>query len=247
MRIPTKHLIAATVLATGAMTVSAQGSPAAPAKFEGAVVLVSGSAEIEVDNDEAFASFYLEIQDADLTKAQSLVNQRVADGTAALKRADPKASIETAGYSSYPIYSTKTNVRTITGWRIRQDVMLRTTDLAALPKAVSAGQQQLALGGISFRLSRATREKHEAELIRQAVANFNAKVAAAAQALNVPPARVRVEELNFGVRPLGGPPIVAYAQTRAPVAMQAVPEPELSAGRSTLQQTVEGKVRLLLP
>ena len=29
----------------------------------------------------------------------------VGDGTAALKRADPKAQVETSGYSSYPVYS----------------------------------------------------------------------------------------------------------------------------------------------
>lgn len=244
-----KHAIAALALTTTALMATAQMPQPGPLKFEGTAVFMSGSAEIEVDNDEAFASFFLEVQDADLTKAQSLVNQRVAEGTAALKRADPKASIETAGYSSYPIYSTKTNVRTITGWRIRQDLTLRTTDLAALPKAVSAGQQQLALGGVSFRLSRASREKHEAELIKQAVANFNAKVAAVAQALNVPASRLRVEELNFGVR-AGGPPIVAYAEGRATMMAarsDTVPEPALSPGRSTLQQTVEGRVRLLLP
>lgn len=243
-----KHAIAVWVLAGTTLVSSAQVAPPVPPKFEGAAVLMSGSAEIEVDNDEALATFFLEAQDPDLTKAQSIVNQRVAEGTAALKRAEPKALIETAGYSSYPIYSTKANVRTITGWRIRQDLTLRTTDFIALPKAMAAGQQQLALGGISFRLSRAMREKHEAELIRQAIANFNAKVVAAAQALNVPPARLRVEELNFGVRGLGGPPIVAYAERATLLSRSdSVPEPVLNAGRTTLQQTVEGRVRLLLP
>ncbi len=86
----------------------------------------------------------------------------------------------------------------IVGWRVRQGVTLRTENLAALPKTVAAAQSLLSLGGIDFRLSKAAREKVEAQLIQQAIANFNARVAAAAQALGVPPGRVRIEEINFG-------------------------------------------------
>ena len=222
----------------------APASVAPPARPEGTLVLMNGTAEMEVDNDEAVASFYLELQDADLSKAQSLLNQRVAEGVASLKRADPKAQVETAGYGSSPIYS-KTSARTIVGWRVRQGVNVRTMDLAALPKAVAAGQQQLALGGIDFRLSRASREKHETELIRRTIANFNTKVSAAAQALNVPPPRIRVEELNFGVRSNDGPPIVEFASARA-MSSEAKVEPSLDPGRSTLRQGVDGKVRLLI-
>ena len=87
-----------------ALPVAAQTPPIAPPST-GTVLLMTGTAEIEVANDEAVASFFYEAQDADLTKAQGLVNQRVGEGTAALKRADPKAQVETSGYSSYPVYS----------------------------------------------------------------------------------------------------------------------------------------------
>lgn len=213
------------------------------ARADGTAVLMSGSAEMEVDNDEAIANFFLELQDADLARAQSTLNQRVAEGVAALKRADPRAQVETAGYGSSPIHS-KTTARSIVGWRVRQSVTLRTMDLAALPKAVAAGQQQLALAAIDFRVSRASRERHEAELIRRAIANFNARVAAAAQALNVAPARVRVEEMNFGMRVVGPGPILAQMRGDT-MSAQSVVEPSLDPGRTTLQQNVDGKVRLL--
>ncbi len=115
---------------------------------------MTGAAEVELANDEAVANFFYEAQDADLTRAQSTVNQRVSDGTAALKRADPKAQVETSGYSSYPVYSSGSN-RTITGWRVRQGVTVRTENLAALAKTVAAAQPTLALGGVDFRLSKA--------------------------------------------------------------------------------------------
>lgn len=217
-------------------------APAAPARFEGTLVLMTGSAEQEVANDEAVANFYLELQDGDLARAQSQLNRRVADGVAALKRADPKAQIETAGYNSYPIYS-KDSGRRITGWRVRQNVTLRTSELGGLAKTVAAGQQQLALGGIDFRLSRTARERVEGELIQRAIAHLNARVGAAAQSLDVPKSRVRIEELNFGV-PAERPPIVALARAQA-MAPEAVAEPQFDAGRTTQQVTVTAKVRFL--
>lgn len=242
---PTRFLRAAALC--GALIIAAPvpaQTPAAPARFEGTLVTISTAAEVEASNDEALASFYLEVQEADLARAQSQLNQRVAEGVATLKRADPKAQVETAGYGSYPIYAAGGG-RKIVGWRVRQSVNLRTTELATLPKTVAAGQQQLALGGIGFRLSRAAREKLEAELIQRALANLNARVAAAAQAMGAPPARVRIEEVNFGARG-DGPPIVPMARAMAMTA-ESVAEPSFDAGQSTQRLDVTAKVRFLQP
>ena len=98
---------------------------------------------------------------------------------------------------------------------------------------------------MQFRVSRASREKYEAELIRRAMANLNTKVAAAAQALGVPPQKIRIEDLNFGTRMNDGPPLVAYAQAR--MASDSVAEVALESGKTTLRQTVDGRVRMVLP
>ncbi len=238
---PRMFLAAVAIAAT-----AAHAQPAQPPRFEGTLLLMNGTAELEVANDEALLNFYLEVQEPDLARAQSQVNQRVAEGVAALKRADPKAQVETAGYGSYPVYQSGTG-RKIIGWRVRQGVSFRTTDLASLPKAVAAGQQQLALGGIDFRLSRAARERVEGELIQRAIANLNARVAAAAQALNVPASRLRIEELNFGVPADGRPPPMPMARMSAVAPAEAVAEPQLDAGRTLQQITVSAKVRLLAP
>lgn len=226
-----------------ALPVGAESPPLAPPPANaGTLLLMTGSAEIEVANDEAVANFFYEAQDADLTKAQALVNQRVGDGTAALKRADPKAQVETSGYSSFPVYSGGTG-RTIVGWRVRQGVSLRTENLAALPRTVSAVQAFLALGGIDFRLSKAARENVDSQLIQQAMANLNGRFAAAAASLGATASRLRIEEVNFGVRE-GGPQPVMMRQ--APTMSEAnVPPPSFESGRSTERLLVSGKARLL--
>jgi len=242
------HVKALTVIAAAAMcaatVISTPGLAQVPAPTgAGTLLLMTGSAEIEAANDEALAQFFFETQEADLPRAQSIVNQRVADGVAQLKRADPRALVETTGYTSYPVYQPGTQ-RKLVGWRVRQGVSLRTSDLAALPRAVAAAQQHLALAGVDFRLSRAARTKAEAELIEQAIANLNDRVAAAARALKVPPERVRLEELNFGVAP---PPMPRMRAEMMASSAPPVEEPQFDAGRSLQQLTVTGKARLLPP
>lgn len=236
----------AVLLLVLAATAGGAAAQATAPRSEGTVLLLTGTAELEVANDEALASFYLEQQDADLQRAQSLVNERVAQAIAQLKRADLKGQVETAGYSSYPVYAPGAQ-RKLVGWRVWQGISLRTTDLAALPRAVAAAQQLLALGGIDFRLSRPAREKVEGELIALAIANLNAKIAAAARALNAPADKVRLEELNFGVTP--APPVPLATRARAEMMMSApqVEEPRFEAGRSLQQLTVTARARLPAP
>jgi uncharacterized protein len=216
--------------------------PSLPMQPGGTLVLMTGAAEVELANDEAVANFFYEAQDADLTRAQSTVNQRVSDGTAALKRADPKAQIENSGYSSYPVYSSGSN-RTITGWRVRQGVTVRTDNLAALAKTVAAAQPTLALGGVDFRLSKAARDKVEAQLIQLAITNLNSRFAAAGQSMGVPANRIRVEEINFGVREAAPPqPMMMRSAMQS---SDAVPPPAFESGRSIERLTVTGKARFL--
>lgn len=245
----TSHGIVALALMLGAALADAQTAP--PARFEGSLVQMQGAATLEVANDEVLAHFFVEVEDADPVRAQSRVNQQVADGVALLRRADSKARIDSRGYQSTPVHGRESAVdsaRRIVGWRVRQTVTLQTAALDGLPRTVAAGQERMALGRLEFRLSGGARERSEAELIRGSIANLNSRVAAAAAALGVPAARVRIEELNFGVAAPGRPPIQPVLRSKLALASaDKVEEPALEAGHSVLQATVNAKVRFLAP
>jgi uncharacterized protein YggE len=238
-----RKLLTALLLGTLAFGAAAQ-APAPVARGEGTVVVMPGLAQLQLPNDEALASFYYEAQDADARKAQSQVNARVAEGIAALKRADARAQVESAGYQSYPVYTQAPGVTPrISGWRVRQTVSLRTTDLERLASTVQAGQGVMALGSLQFQLSRAAREQAEAQLIERAVANVQARVAAAARALGVPAERVRIEELSFGRRDEFAPP--QPMAMRAAMADAPGASPALEPGQSTETLPVTARVRFL--
>jgi predicted secreted protein len=126
---------------------------------------------------------------------------------------------------------------------VRQGVTLKTENLTTLPKTVAAAQSTLSVGGVDFRLSKTARERVDAQLIQQAIANLNARVAAAAQALGVPPNRIRLEEVNFGGRE--GGPIPVGAARMATMSTDAVPPPTFESGRSVERLQVSGRARLL--
>ena len=232
--------LALVALALGA----AAQTPAPSGRPEGTLVVMPGMAQLQLPNDEALASFYYEVQDADARKAQSQVNARVAEGIAALKRADPAAQIESAGYQSYPVHTQAPGVAPrVSGWRVRQTVSLRTTDLDRLAATVQAGQGVMVLGSLQFQLSRAARDRAEAQLIERAVANVQARVAAAAKALGVPLERVRIEELSFGRRDEFVPP--QPMMMRAAMADAAPAPPALEPGHSTESLPVTARVRFL--
>ncbi len=120
---------------------------------------------------------------------------------------------------------------------------MRTENLAGLPKTVAAAQPLLALGGVDFRLSKAARDKVEAQLIQLAIANLNSRFTAAGQSMGVPANRIRVEEINFGVREAAPPqPMMMRSAMQS---SDAVAPPVFESGRSIERLSVTGKARFL--
>ena len=151
-----KKLISITTLLLAAQ-VQAQTPPTA-----GTLVIVPATGEVTSVNDEATASFMVEEQDKDKTAAASRVNQKMKQGTEIARSADPKATLKTLGYYTYPVYPEdrplpngmpSTKKPTPTSWRVGQYLEVKTTNITGLPKTAAAVQKVLALNGIQFGIS----------------------------------------------------------------------------------------------
>jgi predicted secreted protein len=200
---------------------------------------VTGSAEMELPNDEALASFMVEVQDADARRAQTQVGQRAASGVAALKNADPTAQVETMGAVTDPVFDTGGRV---IAWRVRQTVLLRTTDFTALSRAVAQGGETMTFTGVDFRLSRKSRQAAQPELIRRAMDDLYGRAATIAQAFKVAPERLRLEDLSFGADPASrSSPVIARRGTSP--SGEALPPPSLDPGSTVVYQPVTAKLR----
>ncbi|WP_394778874.1 SIMPL domain-containing protein [Undibacterium sp.] len=229
--------------------------PAHAQQVGGALVTVSGSADIKADNDQAVATFFIEEQDKEKDKAASRVNQKMKAGTDIIKREDPQALLTTRGYYTYPVYadevasastSAQPRKRTQTGWRVGQYLEVKTLNLKQLPATTAAVQKMLALNGLSFGLSDTAAKKLEAERLEASYKNLMEKVSVITAAMGRKPADVVIESVNFDGNDNAEPVF-----QRAPMMMAKssrmdadVAEPSFEPGITTLNARVVGKIRL---
>ncbi len=197
----------------------------------------SASAEQEIANDLLVAELYVEHQGQRQTAVADQVNTAMRW---ALDRARAVAGVEveTAQYSTYPIYANEGT--TITGWRARQSLRLESPESRALSDLVGALQEKLAVSAIGYTVSKAARDRAEDVLRTQALAQFQARAQQIADALMRPGYRI----VRIGIQAGGDmpPPIVMKSRMLAESA--AATPPAIEAGRQTVNMTVSGTIQL---
>jgi uncharacterized protein YggE len=219
----------------------------------GATIVVPAFGEVTRANDEAVATFAIEEQDKDKAAAASRVNRKMKEGAEILRREDPKGKLQTRGYYTYAVYADEPVTRQpraprqAIGWRVGQYVDLTTTNLAALPATVAAGQSVLTLNGIHFRLSRQAQRDLDRERIEAAYRNLQDRIAFILQSMGRTPADASIDTVDYEGSGQYAPQPAAPPAQRA-MAMAAgeptVAEPSFEPGETTLQMRVVGRVKL---
>jgi len=237
------------ILAASCGVFGAQAQPSV--QTTGTLVIVPAYGEVKQANDEARATLMIEEQDKDKSAAASRANLKMKQGTEIVRKEDPRATLKTRGYYTYPVYADEpvqprqgNRSRQPVGWRVGQYLEVITPNLEGLPKTVAAAQRILALNGLQFGLADATRRKLEEERIAAAYRNLNDRIVAVAKAMGRSPADAVIDTIDFEASG-------AYAQEaapaakamRAPMEMMQVEEPSFEPGETTLGMRVVGKVR----
>jgi predicted secreted protein len=245
MSMPKIVLAASLLAATSAYAQSTSGT----------LVVVPAFAEVVHANDQAIASFSIEEQDKDKAVAASRVNQKMKQGMEIIRREDPQAALKTQGYYTYPVYAEQrplpngTVVKPqITGWRVGQNLEVKTLNLAGLPKTTAAAQKVLALAGLNFGLAPATLRKLDDERIAATYKNLGERIASIAAAMGRNRADATLDTVDFE----GSGNYAGQDRAQAaPMAMKSlrmsesasVAEPSFEPGETTLQMNLVGKVR----
>lgn len=246
------------VLASLALAAQVHAQSALPTT--GTLVIVPAFGEVTHANDEATASFMVEEQDKDKTAAASRVNQKMKQGTEIVRSQDPKASLKTMGYYTYPVYpedrppqpldGQRVKPRQPTAWRVGQYLEVKTTNIGGLPKMTSAVQKVLALNGINFGLSPATTKKLDDQRIAATYQNLNERIASIAGAMGRKVSDATLETVDFegsgnyagneSSDAAGAPKMMRAMRGEAE---QQVAEPSFEPGETTLQMRLVGKVK----
>ena len=248
-------IVMKSLLAAAAATV-ALGAHAQTLPTSGTLVVVPANGEVVHANDQVTVTLAVEEQDKDKAAAASRVNRKMNEGAAIVKKADPQAVLKTQGYYTYAVYpetaplppGVAAKPRVPTGWRVGQYLQVTTTNLAALPKTVSAAQGVLTLNRLNFGLAPATVRKLDDQRIAAAYKNLNERVAAIAGAMGRNVNDAVIDTIDFeGSGNYAQRVNVAGARNMSADAMayggSQVAEPSFEPGETTLNMGLVAKVK----
>lgn len=204
------------------------------------VVAYTASATQEVTQDLLTVTLQANKEGSQAADVQAALKQ-LLDGalTEARKAVVPGAlDVRTGSFSLYPRYSNqgKTN-----GWQGQAQLIIEGTDMARITQTVGK-LNQLNVVNVSYGLSRALREKHEAAVTAQAIATYRARGLELAKAFgfnNYALGEVSVNS-NEGSdnRPM---PMMKAQRMSADAAEAALP---VEPGKGNITVTVSGQVIL---
>lgn len=241
------------VFCVGATSLHAQTVPSSITASSGALLIVPAFGELTQANDQVRATFMVEEQNKDKAIAASLVNKKMKQGTDAIRRSDSSALLKTRGYYTYPVYAEEpaqvhgnTQHRQLIGWRAGQYLDMTTTNLDGLRKTVSAIQNVVALNGLQFGLSDATRKQLDSQLISAAYQNLTERVMAIAHAMGRNVSDALIETIDFEGSGAYAPNTAAPKMMMRAASTQAdivVEEPSFEPGETVLNMRLVGKIK----
>lgn len=224
-----------------------------PIQTSGTVVVVPAFGEVRHPNDEAHVTFMIEEQDKDKSAAASRVNQKMRQGMEIIRREDPRATLKTRGYYTYPVYPEDPiqprqngKARQPASWRVGQYLEVTTSNLSGLPGTVAAAQGVLALSSLHFGLAESTAKKLEEWRIAAAYRNLTERIVAIAGAMQRNVSDATLDTVDFEASGAYIPQQEAYAAKGIRGAAReaaSVEEPNFEPGETTLNMRVVGRVR----
>jgi predicted secreted protein len=135
-------------------------------------------------------------------------------------------------YQTYPVY----DKNRITRWRVRQELRLESTDIAAATELIGKLQAGLIVTGMTFSVSTEARRQAEATLVPEALSAFDERARLVRGAMKAKGYRVRDVQIsgNEPARPM-------FAMARQ---MAASAPPAVEPGTTRIVITVSGTVQL---
>ncbi len=202
------------------------------------VVNLTASASIEVAKDLLTVSFTTTREGQDAAAVQSQLKQALDAALAEAKKvAKPgQLDVQTGNFALYPRYASKGG---ISGWQGSAELVVEGRDMPAIGQ-LTGRITTLTIGRVAYGLSRAVREKVEADASAQAIAAYRTKAADYAKQFGY--AGYTLREVNVSADQPGyvsAPMMRSKAMSAS--ADEALP---VEAGKGTVTVTVSGSVQM---
>lgn len=204
------------------------------------LVNLSSSATLEVPRDQMTVVLSVTREGAEAAAVQAALKQVLDQALAEARRqAAPGAlEVQTGNFSMGPRYNRDGRIN---GWQGSAELVLEGTDTARV--AQLAGRlSQMNVSSVGYGLSRSLREKHEADVTRDAIQRFRARAGDIAKAFGF--SGYTLGEVSVRSGEAGPVPMPRMAMTMAKAAdAESAPLP-VEAGKGSITVTVSGNVLL---
>ena len=167
------------------------------------------------------------------------VNATLAKAFADAK-AVPGVIASNGAYSTFPRYETRNNQNVRTGWQVRAEIMLKSSDFNAIGVLAGKLSDTMQVSSSSFEISPELRAKESSALIERAARAFQDKAAAGAKAFGY--AGYSIVQVTIGDAGQSGNPRPMMMAARL-LKQDAAPLP-VESGRVTLSVNVTGAVQM---
>jgi predicted secreted protein len=226
------------LLAAGLACSVAQAQAADPAPPQG-VVNLSASASIEVTKDLLTVTMTTTREGQDAAAVQSQLKQALDAALAEAKKvAKPgQLDVQTGNFALYPRYAPKGGIN---GWQGSAELVVEGRDMQAIGQ-LTGRITTLTIGRVSYGLSRALREKVEADASAQAIASYRAKAADYAKQFGYAAYGLREVNVSSGDAVVFVSAPTMQAKTMSASAGESLP---VEAGKGAVTVTVSGSVQM---
>ena len=197
-------------------------------------VSLQAHAEREIPNDELTVVMAVQHQHHDPAVVADMVN-RDMQWALSETRQIRAVRAQTLGYYTNPMYTKQR----VTGWRARQELQLRATDVEGLTRLVGVLQERLMVTRMQFAPTKATRDRFENELIEEALEAFKRRVEVIRKHMDGREYRIVQLQIQTGG---AAPPVAMPTMLRAQAA-ESVLAPQVASGTSKLSVSVSGTVQ----
>ena len=200
---------------------------------------VSLRAEVsqEVSHDLMQVTLYHEAQNADAQVLSQHITQTL--NSALQKAREVKdVTVSQGARHSYPVYDEKN--QTIIAWRERAEVRLESADFSALASLTGELLGDLKMATMDFSLSKSLRAQHEDALLDEAIKAFNARATRISKALGGKSFKL----VSMNIDSAGFHPM-SRMQSAAPAMAKMMDTPEIEAGASNVNVTLNGVIEVL--
>ncbi len=221
--------------------------PAQACPGEGAVpqntgdkLSLSAQASTQVTQDISHITLFYEQQGNDPASLTSTLKQKT-DQALRTAKSQSKVSVRTGAFNIYPANDRDNRIK---GWRGRTELVLESTDFAAISQLAGRLSPIMQVSSVRFSLSPKARQEIQAKLTNEAIAAFREQAKSAAQAFGYKD--YGVVDVNLQQNSIGIPePMMMATFSSARAADRSESEVPIEAGKTTVNVSVSGTVRML--